>query len=62
MKKFISIFTLVAFIVFSLSCYSTKNMRLDADAVEENGKTKILQVVLKSGGIIEFSKEQPGKV
>ena len=61
-KKFISIFTMVAFIVFSLSCYSTKNIRLDADTAKENGKIKILNVVTKSGETIEFSKEQPGTV
>jgi hypothetical protein len=61
-KKFISLFTMIAFIIFSLSCYSTKSMRLDVDAAKENGKIKILQVVTKSGEIIEFSKEQPGKI
>ena len=32
---------MVAFIVFSLSCYSTKNIRLDADTAKENGKIKM---------------------
>ncbi len=62
MKKFISIFTMLAFIVFSLSCTITKNMRLDAANVRESGRIKILQVVKKSGEIVEFSKKQPGRV
>lgn len=62
MKKFISIFTMFSFIVFSLSCTITKNMRLDAANVKENGRIKILHVVKKSGEIIEFSKKQPGRI
>jgi len=62
MKKLISLFTMVAFIVFSLSCYSTKSIRLDVDAAKENGKIEIFQVVTKSGETIEFSKEQPGRI
>ena len=61
-KRIISLFTIGAFIIFSLSCYSTKNIRLDTDASKENGKIKILQVVTKSGEIIEFSKDQPGRI
>ena len=62
MKKFIALFIMVAFIVFSLSCYSTKNMRLDVDAAKKVKKGEILSVVLTSGVTIEFSKEQPGRV
>lgn len=62
MKKIIASFTMVAFIVFSLSCYSTKNIRLDSDADKENGKIKIFQVETKSGETIEFSKRQPGRI
>lgn len=62
MKKFISMFTMLAFIVFSLSCTITKNMRLDAANVKENERIKILQVVKKSGEIIEFSKKRPGRI
>jgi hypothetical protein len=62
MKKIISLFTMTAFIVFSLSCYSTKNMRLDVDAAEKVKKEKILSVVMASGETIEFSKKQPGRI
>lgn len=62
MKKLISLFTMIAFFVFSLSCTITKNMRLDAAAIKENGNIKIVQVVTKSGEIIEFSKKQPGRI
>ncbi len=61
MKKLISLFTMIAFIVFSLSCFST-SMRLNVDAAKETEKIKILQVVTKSGESIEFSKEQPGRI
>ena len=53
---------MVAFIIFSLSCTTTKNVRLDAVDVKENGKIKILQVDTKSGETIEFSKKQPGRI
>jgi len=59
MKKFISLFTMVAFIIFSLSCTTTKNVRLDADSTEKAKKEKILSVVMTSGVTIEFSEEQP---
>ena len=61
-KRIISLFTIGAFIIFSLSCYSTKSMRLDVDAAKETGKIKILQVVTKSGETLEFSKDQPGRI
>ena len=53
---------MVAFIIFSLSCATTKNVRLDDISVKENGKIKILQVDTKSGETIEFSKNQPGRI
>ena len=62
MKKFIALFTTVAFIVFFLSCYSTKNMRLDTDAAIGSGKLEILKLVKKSGEVFEFSKKEPGKI
>jgi len=61
-KKIISSFTMVAFIIFSLSCYSTKNVRLDDDAAQKVKKGEILRVVMTSGETIEFSKEQPGRI
>jgi len=53
---------MAAFIVFSLSCYSTKNIKLDADAAQKVKKGDILRVVMTSGVTIEFSKEQPGRI
>jgi hypothetical protein len=61
-KKIIALFTMVAFIVFSLSCIATKNVRLDADAAQKVKKGGILRVVMTSGETIEFSKDQPGKI
>jgi len=62
MKKIISLFTVVAFIIFSLSCHSTKNIKLDADAPQKVKKGDILRVVMTSGETIEFSKDQPGRI
>jgi hypothetical protein len=61
-KKLISIFTMVAFIVFSLSCTTTKIVILDADAAQKAKKGGILRVVMTSREIIEFSKDQPGRI
>ena len=63
MKKFISLFTIVAFIIFSLSCStSIKQMRIETVDVKENGKIKIMQLVTKSGEIIISSKTLPGRI
>jgi hypothetical protein len=61
-RKIISLFTLLAFIVFSLSCYTwkTKEIRTAADLRGEKGK--VLWVIKKSGEYIEFSKDNPGRV
>jgi hypothetical protein len=53
---------MVVFIIFSLSCATTKNIRLDADSAEKVKKGEILSVVMTSGETIEFSKEQPGRI
>ena len=61
-RKIISLFTLLAFIVFSLSCYTTKtkNVRTAADWKREKGK--ILSLVKTSGEYIEFSKNGLGRI
>lgn len=61
-KKIISIFTLVAFAVFSISCYSTrvKEVRTATDWYWKKGK--IFSVVKTSGEYIEFSEDFPGQI
>jgi len=61
-RKIISLFTLFAFIVFSVSCYTTriKEVRTAADWKGKRGK--ILSLVKTSGEYIEFSKNSLGRI
>jgi hypothetical protein len=58
-KKIISSFTLLSFIVFSISCYSTKLKKVRTAA---DWKGKILSLVKTSGEYIEFAKGNPGRI
>lgn len=62
MKKIVALFTMGAFIIFSLSCSTTKSVRLDPDAALKVKRGEILGVVMTSGETIEFSKEEPGRI
>ena len=61
-KKIISIFTLLAFVIFSISCYpiSTKQIKTSADWQGKKGK--IFSLVKTSGEYIEFSRDNPGRI
>jgi hypothetical protein len=61
-KKIISAFTLLSFIIFSISCYtlSTKEVKTVADW--QGKKIKILSVIRTSGERIDFSKDNPGQI
>ena len=61
-RKIVSLFTLIAFIVFSISCYMTKikNVRTAADLRGKKGE--ILSLVKTSGEYIYFSKNSPGRI
>jgi len=61
-KKIISSFTMVVFIVFSLSCYTLKKTEIETVPKEKGGKLKILKVLKSSGELIEFSKKHPGRI
>ena len=61
-RKIISLVTLMAFIIFSLSCYNIKKVRIESVKAKNRSKVKILGVFKSSGEYIEFSKEQPGKI
>jgi len=61
-KKVISIFTLLAFVVFSLSCYTTRLKQLRTTADWEGKIVKILSVEKTSGEYIKFSKDNPGRI
>ena len=66
-KKTISLFTLMAFIIFSFSCATStvKQMKVKTavTAVEEKGREiTILGVMKTSGEYILFSREWPGRI
>ncbi len=62
MKKFITFFTLAAFIIFSMYCSTMTRMEVKT-AVEKKGTdVSILGVKKTSGEYIQFSKDQPGKI
>jgi len=61
-KKLVSLFSMVTFIIFSLSCYTMKKEKIETVAVKKREKIAILGVVKKSGDIIEFAKKNPGRI
>ena len=61
-KKVISIFTLLVFIIFSISCYSIRVREINTEADWPRKKARILSVVKTSGEQIEFSKDRPGRI
>ncbi len=62
-KKLVSLFTLVAFIVFTFSCsvYTTKKERGET-VYAKGGKVKVLAVMKTSGEYVEFPKDLPGYI
>jgi hypothetical protein len=63
-KKIISIFTLVAFLIFLQSCtvYSTKKVTPDVAAQKQGRYIRVLRVMKTSGEIIQFSEKDPAYV
>ena len=61
-RKIISLFTLFAFIVFSISCITTKTKNVRTVADWQGKKVKILAVDKTSGEHIEFSKKSLGRI
>ena len=61
-RKIISLFTLLAFIVFSLSCVTTRLKEVRTSADWQGKKVKILAVDKISGEHIEFSKKSLGRI
>lgn len=60
-KKCVSLFTLIAFIVLAVSCYSIRTTER-IDKVASRSWYIIYSVVKKSGEKIEFSRKDPGRV
>ncbi len=61
-KKIISIFTLLAFVIFSLSCYITRIKEVKSAADWQGKKGKILWIIKTSGEFIGFSRDDPGRI
>ena len=61
-KKLISIFTLLAFIVFSISCSITRIKEVRTASDWKGKKGEILSLFKTSGEYIEFSKDNPGRI
>lgn len=63
-KKLVSLFTLLAFIIFSLSCTvtKTKKVRVTTLASWKGKEVKILGIMKISGEYIAFDEERPGRV
>lgn len=63
-KKLLSLFTLVSFITFTLSCaiHTTKKERVDRVASWEGKKVQILGVLTTSGEKFEFPKKNPAGI
>ena len=54
--------TIVAFVLFTVSCsmWPTREIRMEADYPSQNGR--VLTVVKNNGEVVEFSKQDPGIV
>ena len=61
-RKIISLFTLLAFIIFSISCYTTSTKDVRTVVGWKGKRMKILGVVKLSGEHIEFHKDRPGRI
>ena len=61
-RKIISLFTLLAFVIFSFSCYTTRLKEVKTAADWKGKKGKIISFVKTSGEYIEFAKDEPGKI
>jgi len=61
-RKIISLFTLLAFVIFSVSCHTTRLKEVRTAADWQRKKGKILWVIKTSGEYIEFSKDNPGRI
>jgi hypothetical protein len=61
-KKIISLFTLTAFVVFTFSCYYTKQEKIETVVSKKGNDIQILAVQKKSGERIEFPKGKPGNI
>jgi len=61
-RKIISLFTLLAFIVFSVSCYTTRLKEIRTAADWKGKKGKIISLVKTSGEYIKFPKKTPGRI
>lgn len=61
-RKMTALSTLAAFVLFSTSCmtWSQKEVRTMPRPLPEN--TAVLSIVLNSGRVIEFTKDDPGRV
>ncbi len=61
-KKIVTLFTMVAFIIFSLSCYSTRAIKVETGHKLEGKELKIVKLQKKSGEFYEFSKKQSPQI
>lgn len=61
-RKIITLFTLVAFIIFSLSCHSIKKKRIETVARKGEKTIAIYGIVKTSGEIVKFPKVRLGRI
>jgi len=61
-REIIASFTLLAFIVFSISCFTTRLKEVRTVADWQGAKVKILALNKTSGEYVEFSKKRPGRI
>jgi len=61
-RKIISLFTLLAFVIFTMSCITTKTKNVRVADDWQGKKRKILSLVKTSGEYIKFSKNNLGRI
>jgi hypothetical protein len=60
--KILAAFTIIAFTVFSLCCYSIKELKFKTDPDLKGKELKVVKLKMKSGEYFEFPAEQSAQI
>jgi hypothetical protein len=61
-RQFIAVLTLVSFVIFSVSCYSVREIKLEILTAEKGKEIEIMKLTKTSGESIVFDEDQPGRI
>jgi len=61
-KKIVALPTMIAFVIFSISCTTINEERVSSVPKKNPKRIKVMQVVKNSGEAINFPEEEPGRI